>query len=246
MTHLLPFLLLPVWLPPQIHITIQLSKLVLWPCLHNPFPWFLVIRAENSQPHQVMQSGEQMTAVSWHQASAHSGVFHLCSGHRFNSHNLTKSPGILTEHRLPEYLFWHCLHCLFLLLLFFSEKLEKFCFGNRQRLHQRTLQGLEKQLEHTDRALQHLALLQAAGTERSRKESFLQEEEKRKASQRLQFLKAQSLQKEELQAQRNERSFEQEKERLVRAISEMFFPYYRVFSSGTIQSISLSPVLYPI
>lgn len=138
------------------------------------------------------------------------------------------------------------MHCLLLLLLFLSEKLEKFCFGNRQRLHQRTLQGLEKQLEHTDRALQHLALLQAAGAERSRKESFLQEEEKRKASQKLQFLKAQSLQREELQAQRNERSFEQEKERLVRAISEMFFPYYCVFSSGTIQSISLSPVLYPV
>ncbi|OPJ80481.1 hypothetical protein AV530_010790 [Patagioenas fasciata monilis] len=86
--------------------------------------------------------------------------------------------------------------------------------NQRQRLHQRTLQGLEKQLEHTDRALQHLALLQAAGAERSRKESFLQEEEKRKASQRLQFLRAQSVQREELQAQRNERSFEQEKERL--------------------------------
>ncbi|XP_068257861.1 uncharacterized protein [Nyctibius grandis] len=86
--------------------------------------------------------------------------------------------------------------------------------NQRQRLHQRTLKGLEKQLEHKDRALQRLALLQAAGAERSRKESFLPEEEKRKASQRLQFLKTQRLQREELQAERNERSFEQEKERL--------------------------------
>ncbi|XP_075014153.1 uncharacterized protein LOC142085754 isoform X2 [Calonectris borealis] len=86
--------------------------------------------------------------------------------------------------------------------------------NQRQRLHQRTLQGLEKQLEHKDRALQHMALLQAAGAERSRKESFLPEEEKRKASQRLQFLKTQRLQREELQAERNERSFEQEKGRL--------------------------------
>lgn len=138
------------------------------------------------------------------------------------------------------------MHCLFLLLLFLSEKFEKFCFGNRQRLRQRTLQGLEKQLERKDRALQHMALLQAAGAERSRKESFLPEEEKRKASQRLQFLKTQRLQREELQAERNERSFEQEKERLVRAIPEMVFLYYRVSSSSTIQSISLSPVLYPI
>ncbi|XP_056197151.1 uncharacterized protein LOC130150323 [Falco biarmicus] len=85
--------------------------------------------------------------------------------------------------------------------------------GNqRQKLCQRTLQGLEKQLEHKDRALQHMALLQAAGAERSRKESFLLE--KRKASQRLQFLKTQRLQREELQAEHNERSSEQEKERL--------------------------------
>ncbi|XP_009331316.1 PREDICTED: trichohyalin-like [Pygoscelis adeliae] len=86
--------------------------------------------------------------------------------------------------------------------------------NQRQQLRQRTLQGLEKQLEHKDRALRHMALLQAAGAERSRKESFLPEEEKRKASQRLQFLKTQRLQREELQAERNERSFEQEKERL--------------------------------
>ncbi|XP_064011582.1 trichohyalin-like isoform X6 [Pogoniulus pusillus] len=86
--------------------------------------------------------------------------------------------------------------------------------NQRQRLHQRRLQELEKQLEHRDRALQHMALLQAAGAERSRKESFLIEEEKRKASQRLQFLKTRRLQREELQAERSERSFEQEKERL--------------------------------
>uniref|UniRef100_A0A8C3JCG8 DUF4537 domain-containing protein n=1 Tax=Calidris pygmaea TaxID=425635 RepID=A0A8C3JCG8_9CHAR len=86
--------------------------------------------------------------------------------------------------------------------------------NQRQRLRQRTLQGQEKQLEHKDRALQHMALLQAAGAERSRKESFLSEEEKRKASERLQFLKSQRLRREELQAERNERSFEQEKERL--------------------------------
>lgn len=86
--------------------------------------------------------------------------------------------------------------------------------SQRQRLRQRTLQELEKWLEQEDRALQHMALLQAARAERSRKESFLPEEEKRKASQRLQFLKTQRVQREELQAERNERSFEQEKERL--------------------------------
>ncbi|XP_026696834.1 trichohyalin-like isoform X1 [Athene cunicularia] len=86
--------------------------------------------------------------------------------------------------------------------------------NQRQRLRQRTLQVLEKQLEHKDRALQHMALLQAAGAERSRKASSLLEEEKRKASQRLQFLKAQHLQREELQVERNDRSSEQEKERL--------------------------------
>ncbi|XP_036260943.1 trichohyalin-like [Molothrus ater] len=84
----------------------------------------------------------------------------------------------------------------------------------RQRLRQRTLQGLEKQLEHKERALQHMALLQAAGAERSRKESFFQEEEERKARQRLQFLKTRRLQREELQAESNKRSSEQEKERL--------------------------------
>ncbi|XP_030917313.1 trichohyalin-like [Geospiza fortis] len=86
--------------------------------------------------------------------------------------------------------------------------------SQRQRLRQRTLQGLEKQLEHKERALQHMALLQAAGAERSRKESFFQEEEERKARQRLQFLKTWRLQREELQAERNNRSCEQEKERL--------------------------------
>ncbi|XP_054023810.1 uncharacterized protein LOC128897843 [Dryobates pubescens] len=91
----------------------------------------------------------------------------------------------------------------------------QLCRDNqRQQLHQRRLQELEKQLEHRDRALQHMALLQAARAEKSRKESSLTEEEKRKASQRLQFLKTQYLQREELQAERNERSFEQEKERL--------------------------------
>ncbi|XP_040417046.1 trichohyalin-like isoform X2 [Cygnus olor] len=86
--------------------------------------------------------------------------------------------------------------------------------NQRQRSHQRMLQGLEKQLEHKDRALQHMALLQAAWSERSRKESFLSEEENRKASQRLQFLQTRRLQRENLLAERNERSFEQEKERL--------------------------------
>ncbi|XP_054663278.1 uncharacterized protein LOC129198174 isoform X2 [Grus americana] len=86
--------------------------------------------------------------------------------------------------------------------------------NQRQRLRQRTLQGLKKQLEHEDRALQRMALLQAAGAERSRKESFLPEEEKRKANQRMQFLKTQRLHREKSQALHNERSFEQEKERL--------------------------------
>ncbi|XP_032913261.1 trichohyalin-like [Catharus ustulatus] len=86
--------------------------------------------------------------------------------------------------------------------------------SQRQRLHQRTLQGLEKQLEHKERALQHMALLQAAGAERSRKESFPEEEEERKARQRLQFLKTQRLQREEMQAESNKRNCEQEKERL--------------------------------
>ncbi|XP_027736987.1 uncharacterized protein LOC114056184 [Empidonax traillii] len=86
--------------------------------------------------------------------------------------------------------------------------------NQRQRLRQRTLQGLEKQLEHKERALQHMALLQAAGAERSRKESSFREEGKRKASQRLQFLKTQRSQREELQADCNERSFEEEGERL--------------------------------
>ncbi|KAI6079876.1 Trichohyalin-like isoform X2 [Aix galericulata] len=86
--------------------------------------------------------------------------------------------------------------------------------NQRQRLHQRMLQGLEKQLEHEDRALQRTALLQAAWSERSRKESFLSEEENRKASERLQSLQTWRLQREKLLAERNERSFEQEKERL--------------------------------
>ncbi|XP_031962793.1 trichohyalin-like isoform X1 [Corvus moneduloides] len=86
--------------------------------------------------------------------------------------------------------------------------------SQRQQLRQRTLQGLEKQLEHKERALQHMALLQAAGAERSRKESFFREEEERKARQRLQFLKTKHLQREELQAESNERSCGQEKERL--------------------------------
>ncbi|XP_066175801.1 trichohyalin-like [Sylvia atricapilla] len=86
--------------------------------------------------------------------------------------------------------------------------------SQRQQLRQRTLQGLEKQLEHRERALQHMALLQAAGAERSRKESFFQEEEERKARQRLQFLKTQRLQREELQAKSSKRSCEQEKEGL--------------------------------
>lgn len=81
-------------------------------------------------------------------------------------------------------------------------------------MRQRTLQGLEKQLGHKERALQHMALLQAAGAERRRKESFFREEEEKKARQRLQFLKTQRLLREELQAKSNERSCEQEKERL--------------------------------
>ncbi|XP_064313321.1 trichohyalin-like [Phalacrocorax carbo] len=91
----------------------------------------------------------------------------------------------------------------------------QLCGDNqRQQLRQRTLQGPEKQLEHKDRALQHMGLLQAAEAERSRRESFMPEREKRKASQRRQFLKAQRPLREELQAERNERSFEQEKKRL--------------------------------
>ncbi|XP_023793744.1 trichohyalin-like isoform X4 [Cyanistes caeruleus] len=86
--------------------------------------------------------------------------------------------------------------------------------SQRQQLRQRTLQVLEKQLEHKERALQHMALLQAAGAERSRKESFFREEEERKARQRLQFLKTQHLKREELQAESNKRSCEKEKERL--------------------------------
>ncbi|XP_074395209.1 uncharacterized protein LOC102072702 isoform X3 [Zonotrichia albicollis] len=88
--------------------------------------------------------------------------------------------------------------------------------SQRQRLRQRTLQGLEKQLEHKERALQHMALLQAAGAERSRKESCFpeEEEEERKARQRLQLRKTRCLQREELQAESNNRSWEQEKERL--------------------------------
>lgn len=79
-------------------------------------------------------------------------------------------------------------------------------------MRQRTLQGLEKQLEHKERALQHMALLQAAGAERSRKESFFpEEEEERKTRQRLQFLKTQRLQREEMQAESNKRNCEQEK-----------------------------------
>lgn len=182
----------------------------------------------------------------WHQAPAHLGVLLPLFGHRFNPHNLTKSSGILTEHGLPEYLL--CVLCtVFLfLLLFLYEKFEKFCFGNRQRLRQRTLQGLEKQLEHKERALQHMALLQAAGAERSRKESFFQEEEERKARQRLQFLKTKRLQREELQAQSNERSCEQEKERLVRAIPEVIFLFCHVSSIVTIWSICLPPILHPV
>ncbi|XP_059329071.1 inner centromere protein-like [Ammospiza nelsoni] len=88
--------------------------------------------------------------------------------------------------------------------------------SQRQRLRQRTLQGLEKQLEHKERALQHMALLQAAEAERSRKESCFpeEEEEERKARQRLQLLKTRRLQREELQTESNNRSCEQEKERL--------------------------------
>lgn len=100
------------------------------------------------------------------------------------------------------------------------------------------LQGLEKQLEHEERALQRTALLRAAWSERSRKESFLSEEENRKASERLQSLQTRRLQREKLLAERSERSFEQEKERLVRAISEKFYLYYyRVSNCGAIWSI---------
>ncbi|XP_021407632.1 uncharacterized protein LOC110482601 isoform X3 [Lonchura striata] len=86
--------------------------------------------------------------------------------------------------------------------------------SQRQRLHQRTLQGLEKQLECKERALQHMTLLQAAGAERSRKESAFREEEERKARQRHQFLQTWRLQREEFQAESNKQSCEQEKERL--------------------------------
>lgn len=86
--------------------------------------------------------------------------------------------------------------------------------NQRQRLYQRMLQGLEKKLEHRNRALQHVALLQTARSERSKKESFLSEEENRKLSQRLQFLHTQRLKRENLLAELSERSFEREKERL--------------------------------
>lgn len=97
----------------------------------------------------------------------------------------------------------------------------KFSFGNRQRSLHRTLQGLEKQLEHNNRACQHMAKLQTDRVERSRKESSLREEEKRKERQRLQFLKAQRLQREELQAEYNQRNYDQDKKRQVRATSLM-------------------------
>ncbi|XP_074863298.1 uncharacterized protein LOC142019858 [Carettochelys insculpta] len=83
----------------------------------------------------------------------------------------------------------------------------------RQMLIQRTLQNLEKQLEHNNKACQHMAKLQIARAERSRKESTLQEEEERKESRRLQFLKAQRLWREELQAEYNQRNQDQDKKR---------------------------------
>ncbi|XP_067392357.1 uncharacterized protein C11orf16 homolog isoform X2 [Emydura macquarii macquarii] len=86
--------------------------------------------------------------------------------------------------------------------------------SRRQRSLHRTLQGLEKQLEHNNRACQHMAKLQTDRVERSRKESSLQEEEKRKERQRLQFLKAQRLQREELQAEYNQRNYDQDKKRI--------------------------------
>lgn len=137
------------------------------------------------------------------------------------------------------------MHCLSFLLLFLYEKFEKFCFGNRQQLRQRTLQGLEKQLEHKERALQHMALLQAAGAERSRKESFFpEEEEERKTRQRLQFLKTQRLQREEMQAESNKRNCEQEKERLVREIPEVIFLFCHVSGSVSIGSICVFHLFY--
>lgn len=130
-------------------------------------------------------------------------------------------------------------YALSFLLLFLYEKFEKFCFGNRQQLPQRTLQGLEKQLECKERALQHMALLQAAGAERSRKEHSFREEEERKARQRLHFLQTWHLQREELQAESNKRSCEQEKERLVRAIPEVIFLFCHVSSSVSVWSICI-------
>lgn len=81
------------------------------------------------------------------------------------------------------------------------------------------LQGLEKQLEHNEQACQHMVQLQAARAERNRKESSLQEEEKKKETQRLQFLKAQRLQREKILAEYDDRISDQDKKRQVRAVS---------------------------
>ncbi|XP_019400228.1 PREDICTED: uncharacterized protein LOC109316526 isoform X3 [Crocodylus porosus] len=85
--------------------------------------------------------------------------------------------------------------------------------SRRQRSLQRMLQGLEKQLEHNEQACQHMVQLQAARAERNRKESSLQEEEKKKETQRLQFLKAQHLQREKILAEYNDRISDHDKKR---------------------------------
>ncbi|KYO36511.1 trichohyalin-like [Alligator mississippiensis] len=85
--------------------------------------------------------------------------------------------------------------------------------NRRQRSLQRMLQGLEKQLEHNEQACQHMVQLQAARAERNRKESSLQEEEKKKETQRLQFLKAQRLQREKILAEYDDRISDQDKKR---------------------------------
>ncbi|XP_068801608.1 cilia- and flagella-associated protein 45-like isoform X2 [Struthio camelus] len=73
--------------------------------------------------------------------------------------------------------------------------------NQRQRLLQRTLQVLEKQQEQKDRASQRMALLQAAMAERSRKESSLLEEEKRKDLLRSRIQSRQEMWEQESQEQ---------------------------------------------
>lgn len=52
--------------------------------------------------------------------------WHLCSGHRFNPHNLTKSLGILTKHGLPKYLL--CVLCTFFFIALSLWEIRKILF----------------------------------------------------------------------------------------------------------------------